>query len=349
MKKLITLILTLILGNSAMAQTYTILVRPAGVKEWGYANLKGDMIIQPQYKKCISFSSDGFAAIYDAKTKQFQFIDVKGDVLPTEIKDFKLQEFLGFGMKGFSDGFVAVKVGDKWGFLNTSGKLAIPATYDKVTQFNSGFATGEKDKKFYIINSSGAENQVDVPNIADLNNFSEGLASYKNEGGLVGYIDGSGKVAINAQFNSAGDFVGGLAWAKNNLDKVGYINQKGEWVIKPQFEAGKDFGPVGGLARIKSNGSWAYVNKAGEMIFMPNTDIYEDFSDGLAKGRKNDKFGFLNNKGQWAIEPQFDGARDFKNGYASVKKGDLWGVIDKTGKWVIEPKFDEIKDVEVVK
>ncbi len=348
-KMILTLILTFVLAYGSFAQTYTILIRPAGVKEWGYANLKGETIIDAKYKKCIAFSVDGLAAIYDAKTKQFYFINIKGETLQTEIKDFKLQEFLGFGMKGFSNGFAPVKVGEKWGFLNTAGKLAIPAIYDKVTAFNEGYTTAQKGDNFFVIDKNAGEFPVDVPGIADLNNFSEQRASFKTTGDLVGYVDGSGKVAIPAQYKAAGDFVGGLAWAKNNQDLVGYINPKGEWVIKAQFAVGKDFNPGSGIARIKIADTWAYVNKAGEIIYMKDSDIFEDFSDGLARGKKGDKFGFFNDKGVWVIEPQFDGARDFKNGYASAKKGELWGVIDNTGKWVIEPKFDEIKDVEIIK
>jgi hypothetical protein len=349
MKKSLTLFLSLLFGIGAFAQTYNILVRPAGVKEWGYANLKGDMIIDAKYKKCIGFSDDGLAAIYDAKLKQYYFINTKGETLPTEISDFKLQEILGFGMKGFSNGFAPVKIGEKWGYLNTAGKLAIPANYDKVTQFNGGFATGKKDEKYFVIDAKGVEYPIDVAGLVDLNNFSEKLASFKTSGDLVGFVDGSGKVSIPAQFQAAGDFFGGLAWAKNNLGLVGYININGEWAIQAQFTAGKDFNPESGIARIKTADTWAYVNKAGDIIYMKDSDIFEDFSDGLAKGRRSEKFGFFNDKGEWAIQPQFDGARDFKNGYASVKKGELWGVVDKTGKWVIEPKFDEIKDVELVK
>jgi hypothetical protein len=349
MKKSITLILTFFIVISAFTQSYTILVRPAGVKEWGYADLKGNMIIDAKFKKCTEFSSDGLAAIYDAKLKQFYFINVKGETLKTEITDFKLQEFLGMGMKGFNDGFAPIKLADKWGFLDTRGQLAIPAKYDKVTQFHSGFATAQIDKLFYTLDESGIEHLVDLPDLADLNNFSEKLASFKTAGGLVGYIDGSGNVAIPAQFQNAGDFFGGLAWAKNNLGLVGYIDSKGVWTIQPQFTAGKDFNAESGIARVKTADKWAYVNKAGEIIYMNDSEIIEDFSDGLARGKKNEKFGYFNDKGEWAIQPQFDGARDFKNGYAAVKKGELWGVIDKTGKLVIEPKFDEIKDVEKVR
>lgn len=349
MKKNITLILFFLYGISAFAQTYIIMVRPAGVKEWGYANLKGDMIIDAKYKKCIGFSEEGYAAIYDGNSKQFSFINLKGESLPTEITGFKLIEILGLGMKGFYDGFVAVKVGDRWGFLNPAGKLAIPVKYEKVTVFNSGFAAVQRDKKFIVLDHNGTEYPADFPGIVDLNEFSEKLASFKTEAGLIGFVDGTGKVAIQAKFQAAGDFHGELAWAKSTSGKIGYIDPKGEWVIEPKFDAGKDYDLLSGLMRVKNGDKWGYTNKSGDVVYMYDSELFEDFSDGLAKGKKGAKFGFFNNKMEWVIQPEFDEARDFKNGYASVKKGELWGVVDKTGNWVIKPKFDEIKNVELVK
>ena len=348
-KVILTLSLAFLLGLGAIAQQYVILVQPAGVKDWGYADLTGNLIIEAKYKKCIGFSEDGLAAIYDGKLKQFYFIDLKGETLPTEVKDYKLKEVLLFGMKGFNDGFAAVQIGDKWGFLNTSGKLAIPAVYDNVTVFNDGFAACEKSGKFYSVDANAAEYQVDIPGIVDLNDFNEGLASFKTEAGQVGFVDGTGKVVIPAKFESAGDFRGGLAWAKNAGGSVGFIDSKGAWVIEPKFEAAKNYDPDSGLARVKTAETWAYVNKSGDILNIKDAEGYDDFYCGLAKGKRGGKFGFFDAKGEWVILPQFDGARDFKNGYASVRKGELWGIIDKTGKWVVEPKYEDIKDVEMVK
>jgi hypothetical protein len=344
-----TLVLTLVLGFGAFAQNYVILVQPAGSKEWGYADLTGNMVINAKYKKCVGFSDDGFAAIYDGSIKQFYFINLKGETLPTEITGYKLIEVLGFGMKGFYDGLAAVKVGDRWGYLNTDGKLAIQVKYEKVTVFNGGYASVQREGKFFVLDHSGTEYPAEFPGIVDLNDFSEGLATFKTEAGLVGFVDGTGKVAIQPIFQSAGDFHGGLAWAKSTSGKLGYINQQGDWAIDPKFDAGKNYDPVSGLARIKSGDKWGYVNKLGEVAYMYDSEMFEDFSDGLARGKKGEKFGFFNDKMEWAIQPQFDGSRDFKNGYAAVRTGELWGVVDKSGNWVIKPRFDDIKDVEVVK
>src|ERR1035437_2345537 len=105
MKKKMFFILAVVLlaGMTAIAQTYVILVRPLGVKEWGYANLKGELIIPAKYRKCTEFSEDGLAVINDAK--QVTFINIKGETLKTEITDFKLFSILGFEIKGFENGF----------------------------------------------------------------------------------------------------------------------------------------------------------------------------------------------------------------------------------------------------
>ncbi len=326
------------------------MVKPAGSKFWGYANLKGELIIPAQYEKCYRFSEDGYATYYDSKAKQYFFINPKGDILSTEIASFKLHDGFGFDLEGFKDGLVGIKVGEKWGFLNTSGKIAIPAKYDDVSEFNSGYAIAKMGSTFIILNTKGEETMIQVPGILDVKDFAENLAPFKAADKKFGFLGPDGKVVINPQFESVGYFENGLAWAKTAAGGLGYINPKGEWAIQPQFGAGKNFDKVSGLARVKTTtGNWAYVNKTGELTYVNDTEVWGDFSEGLADGKKGDKKGFYDSKGKWVIEPKYDGLRDFKNGYAAAKMGDKWGIIDKTGKWVIEPKFDGVKDMELVK
>lgn len=333
----------------SFAQTLVTQVKPAGNKKWGYATLDGTIIIQPQFDKCYEFSEYGLAPIYDGKERQYYFINLKGERLNTEVKEFKMIDNFGFDLKGFEDGLVPIKQGDKWGYLNTQGKLAIPAKYDHVDDFSGGFAPVKTGEKFVIVDTQGNEIAVDGA-VTDMRKFSESLAPYRAADKKFGFVGTDGKIAIPAQFESVGYFKNGLAWAKAAGKNVGYINTKGEWVIKPDFQVGKEFEEESGLARIKtSDDKWAYVSKSGELTFLKGTDIFEDFSNGLVRGKQGGKFGFLNAKGEWVIKPEFDGCRDFKNGYAAVQKEKSWGIIDKSGKWIIEPKFDGIKDMELVK
>ena len=353
MKKRIffSLALIMLMLGSVFSQTLVTQVKPAGSKLWGYANIKGEQIIPAQFEKCFPFSEDGYAPIYDTKKKQYYFINIRGERLETAVTDFKLIAFgsiFGVDPEGFNSGMAPIKVGEKWGYLSKSGKVAVQPTYEYVTEFNGGYAVAKKGSNYYVIDANGKETPVEAKGIVEIRHFSENLAFYKTDGKKLGFIDVHGKIAIPAQFEAVGFFVNRMAWAKSG-EMLGYINPQGEWVIKPQFQAGKDFDAESGLARIKTGDKWAYVNMSGEVIKVNDTEVWGDFSEGLADGKNGDQRGFYNNKGEWVIKPQFEGVRDFKNGYAAAKQGGKWGMIDKKGNWVIRPSFDGIRDMQLVR
>jgi hypothetical protein len=329
------------------SQKYICLAKKADSKEWGYINEKGDWAIQPRAGKCMEFSS-GLAVVLPAGSKQYAFINTKGELVNTEETAFKLMEIFGFGVKGFNNGMVAIKVGEQWGFLNTSGKLAVPIKYDKVTEFYEGYAGAEAGGQFFVLSSTGTAVPIADSKTKDVKHFSDGLAPYYTTDKKSGYVDTKGQVVIPATFHSVGYFVGGLAWAKLPEGKVGFINKKGEWVIQPQFDAAKEFDAQSKMARVKIGEQWSYVSATGENLNM-TLESYGDFVEGLCYGKQGGLVGFFDKKGIWIIKPQFDAVRDFKNGFAAAKQGESWGVIDKTGKWIIQPSFDGIRDMESVK
>src|ERR1019366_1426959 len=102
------------------------------------------------------------------------FMVANGNVfIQPQWDDAAAELFLGH-IVAFNEGLCAVKKDGKWGYIDTSGHLAIPAQFD----------------------SAGP--------------FVEGLATVKL-GSQVGFIDKTGQYAINPQFPEAGDFHGGLA------------------------------------------------------------------------------------------------------------------------------------------
>jgi hypothetical protein len=347
MKKLIVILsFATLLATNAFSQKYLIQAKSTQNDKWGYIDIEGNFVIQPQYDKCYEFS-DGLAAVYSSKDKEFFFIAANGGKVVTDIKGFKLIDRMGFSLENFSDGLIPVRYNDKWGYLNTDGKLAIPAKYDEVQGFGSGHAGVKLGKRALIVNKAGEETAVEG-NITLIRKFSEDLAPFESDD-KFGFLDTNGKVVIKAQYESVGYFKNGIAWAKTTDGKVGYMDKTGAWVIEPQFTVGGNFDSESGMARIKTGSEWGYVNKEGNVLRVKESTVWEDFADGLAMGKKDGLFGYFNNKGEWIIKPQFDGGRDFKNGYAAAKKGKLWGMIDKSGNWVVEPKFDGIKDAELVK
>jgi hypothetical protein len=339
---------SIVTQRSTGSQTYLAQVKPMGSKDWGYINLNGDLVIEAKYRKSFPFSKDGFAPVYDARVKEYCFIDASGQKLNTEIRDYDLLSMLGFGVKGFSDGLVPVRKNKKWGFLDTGGNVSIELKYDKVTEFNGGYAAAEIRGEFLVLDQNGEEFPVEIERLDNIKHFSEGLAPFFRVDDRVGFIDAYGNVAIPAQYIGVGYFSGGLAWAKTSDKLIGFINHEGEWVIDPQFSAAKDFSPNDGLARVKLNDRWGYVNEYGEMMYVEDTDIIGTFYEGFCKARKDGLVGFIDTYGEWIIPPQYEAVRDFKNGYAAAKLRDKWGLINTKGEWVINPEYAAVRDMEIV-
>jgi hypothetical protein len=351
MNALYNIIIIISIGcNNVFSQTYITQVKMMENDLWGYINQKGEFIFEPRFDRASEFSKEGLVAIYDVKSEKYFFINIHKAVLPVEIYDFRLLDAGGYAdPKGFEDGLIPVEVENKWGFINTSGKVAIPIKYKRITAFNGGYASAKCKRKNYVLDTLGNEILVNDKNVKVIKSFSEQLAPFVSRDKKLGFIDNNGKVILKPKFESVGYFNAGLAWVRLSYDMpIGYINTKGEWAIEPKFTTAKNFDPESGMALVKIGETWFYVNKEGQMLFMNTLATYGDFSEGLAYGREYGKYGFFNNKGEWIIPPQFNAVRDFKNGFAAVRVDDKWGVIDKKGNWVIKPFFRSIKDMELV-
>ncbi|MCH5302957.1 MAG: WG repeat-containing protein [Prevotella sp.] len=155
------------------------------------------------------------------------------------------------------------------------------------------------------------------------------------------YVIAQNYNTIKVQFEDIYDFSEGLALIKQN-GKYGYIDKNGNIVIRPQFDEAYDFSD--GLARIVSNGKHGYINKNGTIVINPQYDKIDDFSEGLALIKQKEKCGYIDKSGNVVIKPQFDEAYDFSDGLALIKQKKKYGYIDKSGKIVIKFQFDEAYD-----
>jgi len=377
------LLLLLLTTVEVIAQDYIAIAKPKGAKKWGYIDEKGKMLTNAAFKRCYPFSADGFGVIEVGGKHKYFFINTKGEKLKTEISFSKIIESgagdFKFGVAGFNEGLAPVKDLRGWGFIDTGGKLAIMVKYDHVSPFKEGHTWAEKANQFFVLDKEGNETPVKAA-VYSMKSFVEGLAPFKSNSDLKGYIGLDGKVAIKAQFISVGYFKDGMAYAKTEDRKTGYINKEGNWLIKPEFvrigpffngrarakkgeddlygyldkeggwaikpicQGAKKFDEVSGLASVKIDDRWQYINKDGkELVIKADTDVFKDFINGYALGRKDDKWGFINKEGEWAVQPEFDALKPFFNGFAIARKGKLWGFIGVDGNWLVKPEFEGVK------
>jgi len=345
MKKFGSVVFLIAIGfATAFPQEYRIPVSPEGTRNWGYSDLQGNLVIDPEYVIFTGFSREGSALVNDGDLFNYKLVDRNGNVIETELENIRLKKSYLYNPTmppSFSDGCVVVATKKNFGCLNSNGKLDIPMKYDQLTSFNGGYAIARLKKEIIVLSKAGKEKLVQAQKIKEFKRFSSGFGQVEIKG-KWGLIDTTGKLVVPAKFESIGYFSSGLAWAKTANGLVGFIDTKGNWVIQPKFLKARDFDAESGLAMVFIDDKWGYVDSSGEMYFFKQTEKTYVFSEGLAIGLKNGKHGFINNNGDWVIEPKFDEVHKFIQGYAAIKVDGKWGLMDKKGEVVIEPKFSNI-------
>lgn len=241
--------------------------------------------------------------------------------------------------------------GDKWGYLDDGGKIAINPQFNRANVFIDGVAlVASADNKYGFIGTDG-KYKIN-PSYKAAGFFSEGLACVVAEDGKPQFIDEKGEVKLTVnEGRYCGIFSEGLALVgvegKEGI-KWGYMNKEGSMVINPQFDAAGVFKE--GMASVaqtnKDNGEtlWGFIDTKGSLVINHQfKGGAATFSNGLAMVSDGKKIGYVDKQGKYVINPQFDQAGEFKNGMAPFRQGDMGGYIDKEGKIIINPQFNGVQ------
>jgi len=282
------------------------------------------------------------------------------------------------------EGVVAVKVGEKWGLMDMSGKMLVEPTYDHVGSFNDGFAVVKKGSTYGVIDGKWKEVSMDFkdnPRVLGkgrfavqagkeggmmemgtfdlydaqgrrltkagyhyIHAFSEDLALVEL-GNKNGYIDLLGDVVIPLVYDDAEPFSEGLAFVRDDDFNAHFIDRKGNKVL-----SSKEWIMAGGF---KDGLSWVdtvdgdgVIDRKGEYVVKPAFERIKDIEKGLASAQKEKRWGVINMKGQWVAEPRYSDVGWWSQERLAVMIDGKWGYIDRTGIMVIQPVFFDASDFE---
>ena len=206
-------------------------------------------------------------------------------------------------------------------------------------------------------------------------NFSEGIAAVYKEG-LVSFINSSGEPAFSTTFpirynlnydDIAFQFHNGLCIMRTIDGKWGLINTKGEWILEPVYTTIS--APRNGY-RIVSDGSlYGLISEDGQVVLPVEYDFIRIASNPVGFTVAKDGIAKIIDKDLHTIVPfaydglyyltraEYDDYRDAESetsDYRRYRIGNGNGVIDKNGKVIIPAKYymvrmigDDLFDVEV--
>ena len=115
---------------------------------WGILGWDGSVLLPFEYLEPVCFY-EGLAAVLSEERQEYSFIDITGKVVlgPFEVPPKPAIEYSGLSRRGFItdkimfyDGYAKFYEDGKYGIIDHSGKVIIPAVYDFITCMNGGMA-----------------------------------------------------------------------------------------------------------------------------------------------------------------------------------------------------------------
>ena len=163
------------------------------------------------------------------------------------------------------------------------------------------------------------------------------------ENNLYGFINETGKVVIQPQFYSIGNFSEGLAPARKG-GSYGYIDETGKYIIADKYDYAEPFDH--GVAKVYVNGVPSLIDKAGSLLFKSDFKSIESFGSHsyTVATTYSGKQALINKNGKFITDTIFDYIHHFENNRAIVESINdplpdemrEEGLIDTTGKWIIK-------------
>ncbi len=242
----------------------------------------------------------------------------------------------------------------KSGFIDGSGKVAIPAMYDHVV--SEVFSENDLTMvglagKYFMINARN-ERVFAADDYDWIDSFGEnGTARFQAQNGKWGIIDKQGVEQVSAIFDHMDPINESGLTAAAFERKWGFIDDEGKWIITPQYDRVGGFNTLVDLALFCQRGRCGFLNKKGEVVIPSDYEYAASFDrTGYACVKKDGEWGFISNSGALVSKEPYEFAYPFGDGMlAAAKKDGKWGYVDTNFVFQISPQFEAARAVSATK
>lgn len=332
---------------------------------WGLRRLSdGGIQIEPTFSFVYVWKDLGFTLVGIEQSNRYEFerttfrFDmvyglVKNDVglLVTDL------DFWDVRFEDFYQGYPVARCvlsNGRHGLVTRSGKV-IRKDFAYIGEFHNGMARMSIKGKL-----SGS--MKDHHSLGNLTSYLNGLQTlnsmvdytqydqiFQKEAYLTcedcewGYVDSTGRVAIEPRYTFAKDFVNQVGIVECS-SKWGMVNRLGNAVLSCEYD-GIEFLENTGNRMVRvyvQQPKYGLVDTLGQLTVDAVYEELGSFSEGRLAVKRNGLWGFVNAEGLEVIPCRFREVSNFSEGLAAVKIGRQWGFIDKQGDVVIDFKYTRV-------
>lgn len=229
--------------------------------------------------------------------------------------------------------------GEKWGFIDAKGNMAISAMYDDVNSFSCGYAYARVGSNVFFIDKNGKN--AATPDLSDGCDpyFYNNALCYKVNGNW-GMLDNNFKTIIQPAYSFLG-YMGAnglVAYSMSGDNHYGFLNKKGEVAISAIYDDAQRFSD--GIAVVRVGDKWGAIDAKGQFAINAMYDRLESAGEGRVIFLQNEKFGLLDTKGNIVVNAMYDNIEACAdNGLFPVRQGEKMGYINKSGDMKIAAMF----------
>lgn len=229
----------------------------------------------------------------------------------------------------------------QWGYIDTVGRMVVPAQYSFARDFINGVGIVSCDGKWGMVNRKAEVILAcRYDGVQFLENTENQILRVYIRQPKYGLIDTLGRLTVNAIYDEIGSFTDGrLAVKRNGL--WGFVDRDGLEVIPCRFRDAQPFSE--GLAAVKLGRFWGFIDKLGDIGVGFKWTRAGSFHEGLAWVYDNNAFGYIDTAGNMAIPAKYERGFDFQNGLARVTTAGKTGLIDREGRYALRPKFADMQ------
>lgn len=268
--------------------------------------------------------------IWETERKMYTVIDTTGKIY----FNFKYDNF-----QKFSNGVACVQKNKNWGIILPNGTEILKPTYSIIRTASEGFLAFREGNLFGFLDTKG-QIAIEANKYSQVGDFKNGMA-WVIEKGKYGAINTKGELLIAPKFRKIENFYGNVALAQEKED-WGLIDTKGNWIIKPSYKvhySNQVYPEVQRLVLSDAPLEDILLDFKGRKLSGKYEKI-SPFSENFAVVKKNNQYNFINLEGKEISSQSFQDLESFSEGLAVfTTKNGLKGFIDTTGKIVIEPKY----------
>lgn len=187
-----------------------------------------------------------------------RFIDYNGKTINT----FANTPNVYFG----SEDMILFEENDLWGFMDSTGKVAIKPQFKNASSFKNGYALVEDEDSIVKFIDKEGKDFCAIPDeysyyVSNLND--NGLIICETMEGKVGVINTEGNIVVEFDYDYIGEFSEGFAVVSKD-GKYGYIDSNGNIAFELGYDMCQPF--ENGTAFVNKDDAWMLIDNNGNSV-----------------------------------------------------------------------------------